>query len=105
MTIVERQAIGAKHVDLKTLVKVVLKFHRSHGREERMRTISELYKRSGGTAYQHTCSECRFFRDGKRGKCLLYGSNRDWYGRYIACKFINSENDMPDGQMNIFDYV
>lgn len=70
-----------------------------------MRTISEMYKRSGGTAYQHTCSECRFFRDGKKGKCLLYGGDQDWYGRYIACKFINSENDMPYGQMNIFDYV
>lgn len=70
-----------------------------------MRTISEMYRRSGGTVYQHTCSECRFFRDGKKGKCLLYGGDQDWYGRYIACKFINSENDMPYGQMNIFDYV
>lgn len=70
-----------------------------------MRTISEMYKRSGETAYQHNCSECRFYRDGKREKCLMYGGDRDWHGNFIACKFFNLEDDMPEGQMNIFDYV
>ena len=70
-----------------------------------MRTISEMYKRSGGTAYQHNCSECRFYRDGKREKCLMYGGDRDWNGNFIACKFFNLEDDMPEGQMNIFDYM
>lgn len=71
-----------------------------------MMTIAEMYKRSGGSEYKHTCAECRFYRDSKRvGKCLLYGDNGAWYGRYIACKFFNLEDDMPDGQMNIFDYV
>lgn len=64
-----------------------------------------MYRRSGGTAYQHNCSECRFFRDGKKSKCLLYGESRDWKGRFIACKYINLEDDMLEGQMNIFDYV
>nr|DAD89047.1 MAG TPA: hypothetical protein [Siphoviridae sp. ctv0N24] len=64
-----------------------------------------MYRRSGGTVYQHNCSECRFFRDGKKSKCLLYGESRDWQGKFIACKYINLEDDMPEGQMNIFDYV
>ena len=70
-----------------------------------MRTISEMYRRSGGTSYQHKCSECRVYRDGKREKCLMYGGDRDWHGNFIACKFFNLEDDMPEGQMNIFDYV
>ena len=82
-----------------------LKSRSLHGRGKNMRTISELYKSSGGTAYQHKCAECRFYRDGKRGKCLMYGGDRDWHGKFIACKFFNLEDDMPEGQMNIFDYV
>lgn len=35
----------------------------------------------------------------------MYGEGRDWHGNFIACKFINLEDDMPEGQMNIFDYV
>nr|DAK89900.1 MAG TPA: hypothetical protein [Caudoviricetes sp.] len=35
----------------------------------------------------------------------MYGSDRDWHGNFIACKFFNLEGDMPEGQMNIFDYV
>ena len=41
----------------------------------------------------------------EREKCLMYGGDRDWHGNFIACKFFNLEDDMPEGQMNIFDYV
>lgn len=70
-----------------------------------MRKISEMYKRSGGTAYQHKCAECRFYRYEKKGKCLMHSIDRDWNGEFIACKFYNLEDDMIDGQMNIFDFV
>lgn len=70
-----------------------------------MRKISEMYKRSGGTAYQHKCSECQFYRNEKKGKCLMYGSDQDWNGEFIACKFYNFEDDTLEGQMNIFDFV
>lgn len=70
-----------------------------------MRMISEMYRRSGGIAYQHKCAECRFYRSEKRGECLMYGLDQDWNGGYIACKFYNLEDDMVGGQMNIFDFV
>ena len=70
-----------------------------------MRKISEMYKRSGGTAYQHTCSECRFFRGGKHPQCLQYELEIDWKPDYIACKFYNLEEIQIDGQVNIFDLL
>lgn len=70
-----------------------------------MRKISEMYKRSGGTAYQHTCSDCRFFRDGKHPQCLQYELEIDWNPNYIACKFYNLEESQIDGQVNIFDLL
>lgn len=70
-----------------------------------MRKISEMYKRSGGTVYKHTCSDCRFFRGGKHPQCLQYELETDWNPDYIACKFYNLEDDQIDGQVNIFDLL
>ena len=70
-----------------------------------MRRISEMYKRSGGTAYQHTCSECRFFRESKQPRCLQYELDVDWNPDYISCKFYNLEESQIDGQVNIFDLL
>lgn len=70
-----------------------------------MRRISEMYKRSGGTLYQHNCSDCRFFRNGKEPRCLQYEIEVTWRPDYIACKFCNQEESEIDGQMNIFDLL
>ena len=65
-----------------------------------------MYKRSGGTAYQHTCSECRFLSVvGKHPRCLQYELEIDWNPDYIACKFYNLEKSLIDGQVNIFDLL
>lgn len=70
-----------------------------------MRKISEMYKRSCGTAYQHICSDCIFFRGGKHPKCLLYEPEIAWNPDYIACKFYNLEESQIDGQIDIFDLL
>ena len=70
-----------------------------------MRKISEMYKQSGGTVYQHTCSDCRFFYGGKFPRCLQYELEIDWNPDYIACKFYNLEKSLIDGQVNIFDLL
>ena len=47
-----------------------------------MRTISEMYKLSGGTDYRNLCAECyNCIREGKSFICRLYveaGGNRRW---------------------------
>lgn len=70
-----------------------------------MRKISEMYKRSGGTAYQHACADCQFFREGKSPRCLQYELETTWKPDYIACKFYNLEETQIDGQLNIFDLL
>ena len=70
-----------------------------------MRKISEMYKRSGGTAYQYICSDCRFFYGDKHPRCLQYELEIDWNPDYIACKFYNLEESQIDGQVNIFDLL
>ena len=70
-----------------------------------MRKISEMYKQSGGTVYQHTCSDCRFFYGDKHPRCLQYELEIDWNPDYIACKFYNLEESQIDGQGNIFDLL
>ena len=84
-----------------------------------MRKISEMYQRSGGSAYQHTCGECQNLKERKRGsktvyKCDLYHYQEetpysDWKKTYIACKYFNMkwEEAYPEtikGQMSVLDY-
>ena len=71
-----------------------------------MRRISEMYKRSGGTSYQHQCSECTSFMVGKHCRCLNYELNTDWNPNWTACKFFTKDEiEEIQGQMNIFDFV
>lgn len=71
-----------------------------------MRRISEMYKRSGGTKYEHQCKECSMFKIGKRCKCLNYKLDVDWNPNWTACKFFTKDEiEEIHGQMNIFDFV
>lgn len=71
-----------------------------------MRRISEMYKRSGGTSYQHQCSECAAFMGGKHCRCRNYELNTDWNPNWTACKFFTKDEiEEIHGQMNIFDFV
>ena len=71
-----------------------------------MRKISEMYKRSGGTRYEHQCSECIAFMFGKHCQCRNYELNADWNPNWIACKFFTKDEiEEIQGQMNIFDFV
>lgn len=71
-----------------------------------MRRISEMYKRSGGTRYEHQCRECSMFKIGKKCKCLNYELDAEWNSNWTACKFfVEDENEEIKGQMNIFDFV
>lgn len=71
-----------------------------------MRRISEMYKRSGGTNYEHQCFECRMFKNVKRCKCLNYELDADWNPNWTACKFFTKDEiEEIQGQMNIFDFV
>ena len=86
-----------------------------------MRTISEMYRLSGGTDYRNLCAECNnCIREGKSFICRLYaeaGGNRRWEPQWIACKFFNAthlpgkeavredvERQQEGIQMSIFDY-
>lgn len=83
-----------------------------------MRTISEMYKLSGGTDYRNLCAECNnFVREGKFFICTLYqeaGGEKRWQPQWIACKFFNvphlpvdieeHDTEQQEGvQMSIFD--
>lgn len=81
-----------------------------------MRRISEMYKRSGGTIYNHTCKECVFLTNDKniRGlSCQIHGDNEDnhdWKKEYTACKFFAdntkaTENYRTQRQITLFDYL
>lgn len=72
-----------------------------------MRKVSEMYRRSGGTCWQHTCSECADYIFGKKyGKCRNYELDAPWNPNFIACKFFTVEHEEElKGQMNIFDFV
>lgn len=71
-----------------------------------MRRISEMYKRSGGTNYEHQCFECMMFKNVKRCKCLNYELDADWNPKWTACKFFTKDEiEEIQGQMNIFDFV
>ena len=54
-----------------------------------MRAISEMYRQSGGTAWEHYCRECKQFRTVKKHSyCLKHPEKeREWKGTYVACKF------------------
>lgn len=94
-----------------------------------MRKISAMYQWSGGTDYRHTCFECRNCVKVAHGrktiyKCLSYGdtgsAGTDWKPSYIACKAFgknppevpviklnakrNTEPELPEGQMSLFDF-
>ena len=71
-----------------------------------MRRISEMYQRSGGTSYEHQCSECTLFMVGKRCRCRNYELDVDWNPNWTACKFFTKDEiEEIQGQMNIFDFV
>lgn len=71
-----------------------------------MRRISEMYQRSGGTNYEHQCSECALFMIGKRCRCRNYELDADWNPNWTACKFFTKDEiEEIQGQMNIFDFV
>lgn len=74
-----------------------------------MRKISEMYKRSGGTAWEHKCKECKSLKKYKKDiKCALYPETAKWSENYIACKFyVNREmaHDLGFEQLNIFDMM
>lgn len=71
-----------------------------------MRRISEMYQRSGGTSYEHQCSECTLFMIGKRCRCRNYELDVDWNPNWTACKFFTKDEiEEIQGQMNIFDFV
>lgn len=71
-----------------------------------MRRISEMYKRSGGTSYEHQCSECALFMVGKRCRCRNYELDADWNPNWTAYKFFTKDEiEEIQGQMNIFDFV
>ena len=65
-----------------------------------MRKISEMYKRSGGTSWEHKCEECENYISGKKPVCTLYPEERIWKKEYIACRFFSSGDF--DGQISIF---
>lgn len=69
-----------------------------------MRKISEMYKRSGGTLWNHKCMDCEYFRDGKRPLCVIRGDAL-WKPDYIACKFWKNTEDEIEGQLSIFDVL
>lgn len=69
-----------------------------------MRKISEMYRRSGGTRWNHKCMDCEYFRDGKRPICIMRGDAL-WKKTYIACKFWKSNESEIDGQLSIFDVL
>lgn len=56
-----------------------------------MRTISEMYKLSGGTDYRNLCAECyNCIREGKSFICRLYveaGGNRRWESQWNFSMF------------------
>ena len=61
-----------------------------------MRRISEMYKRSGGTNYEHQCFECTMFKNAKRCKCLNYELDADWNPNWTACKFFTKDGKEID---------
>lgn len=66
-----------------------------------MRKISEMYKRSGGTSWEHRCGECGNYVHGKNSACTLYPEECSWKEEYTACRFFCSGDS--DGQMSIFE--
>lgn len=72
-----------------------------------MRKISEMYRRSGGTRWEHHCRECAWLKKtGKNIECAQYPEHIPWKENYIACKFYGEKGDSSgDGQLNIFDLM
>ena len=72
-----------------------------------MRTISEMYRRSGGTCWTHKCSECAEYSvHKKQEKCGAYPGEAPWKGSFVACKFFRSEKEVrSNSQMSIFDFI
>lgn len=69
-----------------------------------MRGISEMYLRSGGTSYMHTCKECcNFGIVAKRPDCSRHPEPRIWKGSYVACKYFNIPPEDIPGQMSLFE--
>ena len=71
-----------------------------------MRGNSEMYLRSGGTSYTHTCSECcNYGIVGKREDCSRHPEPRAWKGSYVACRYFNIPSDDVPGQMSIEQFI
>lgn len=45
-----------------------------------MRRISEMYRRSGGCNYHHTCAECRYYRQRKKEETCFLRPDASWKG-------------------------
>lgn len=71
-----------------------------------MRRISEMYRRSGGCNYHHTCAECRYYRQRKKEETCFLLPDATWKGSWMACKFWQ-EPEIPEvqGQMRIEDVM
>lgn len=68
-----------------------------------MKKISEMYRLSGGSDYQHTCSECISCRKEKNvHRCRLYeeaGGKGPWKPYFISCQFFGvHEKDRATGR-------
>ena len=72
-----------------------------------MRTISEMYKRSGGTSWTHECSECTYYFVGKKQNvCALHPERAAWKGGFVACKFFEPKGKKNKSkQMSIFELI
>lgn len=78
-----------------------------------MRKISEMYRRSGGTSYQHECGGCSHYsKTAKMGTCALHGLEppAPWKESFIACKFFTdgsepSVEETSGQQLSIFDIL
>ena len=63
-----------------------------------MMRIGEMYRRSGGSTWNHNCEECNFFKpkrvvklyggkEIKLGRCTRYKEEVPWKSNYVACKY------------------
>lgn len=81
-----------------------------------MRRISEMYERSGGCDYKHTCEECGhiYIETGKtrwghrqqEASCRLYTrlyGSAVWDQKWGACKFFQEQQEPK--QMSLWDFM
>ena len=66
-----------------------------------MRTISEMYRRSGGTCWMHKCSECiNYGKVKKQEICNMHPEKAPWKGTFVACKFFQDKDNKKIESVN-----